>query len=173
MILPIVAYGSNILRRICDPVTHQTPALPQLTLDMWDTLRRAGGVGLAAPQLGKALRLFVINSETHDFRQAFLNPVIIDQSETMTTDTEGCLSIPGIWEDISRPESILIRYEDENFIFRENAFHGDLARMIQHEYDHINGKLMIDYLPPLRKQLLQHKLKMISTGKIRAPYPMK
>lgn len=177
MILPIVAYGAAILRTPCTPVTEETPGLQQLISDMWQTLENTGGVGLAAPQVNKPLQLFLADStqadENNGIRQVFINAYILDYSKDTCTDIEGCLSIPGIWEEVVRACSITIQYQDEHFSTHTQTFSGPIARMIQHEYDHTLGKLYPDHLPPLRRRLLQRKLLAISKGKVPAEYPMR
>jgi len=176
MILPIVAYGAPILRTPCQPVTGETPGLQKLISDMWHTLENAGGVGLAAPQVNKPLQLFLVDSTQADehnvIHQVFINAHILDYSKDTCTDTEGCLSIPGIWEEVVRACSITIQYQDEHFNTHTQTFSGPAARMIQHEYDHTLGKLYPDHLSPLRRRLLQRKLQAISKGKVPGAYPM-
>jgi len=176
MILPIVAYGAAILRTPGQPVTPAIPGLQKLLGNMWHTLENAGGVGLAAPQVGQPLQLFIVNSTAagndNGIRQAFLNTRILHYSKDTCTDTEGCLSIPGIWEEVARACSITIQYQDADFNLHTQTYHGSTARMIQHEYDHTQGKLYLDHLPPLRRRLLQSKLQAISKGKVKSGYPM-
>lgn len=171
MILPIVAYGASILRQRCEIITPTTPGIPTLIRNMWATLEHARGAGLAAPQVNSAVRLFVI--ATDDFKAVFMNPEIQFASEDILLDSEGCLSIPGIWEDVPRAATITIQYQDEHFIPHTASFSGNIARAIQHEYDHINGKLYLDYLSPLKKSLLKNKLQAITRGNVKTPYPMK
>jgi peptide deformylase len=171
MILPIIAYGAAILRQPCQEVSPAIPRINELVKNMWATLDNARGAGLAAPQVNKPYRIFIISIET--FRGTFINPGILDYSTETILDTEGCLSIPGIWEEVPRAATITLQYQDENFLPLTHTFSGNIARAIQHEYDHLNGKLYLDYLPPLRKTLLKHKLQAIAKGKTRAPYPLK
>lgn len=177
MILPIVAYGAGILRTPGRPVRPEEPGLLQLIADMWQTLDNAGGVGLAAPQVNRSLQLFVVDSanavDDGGIRQVFINARILEYSKTTCTDTEGCLSIPGIWEEVVRPERIIIAYEDENFVTHKRGFEGPTARMIQHEYDHTHGRLYLDHLKPLKRRLLQGKLQAVMKGKVKSGYPMK
>ncbi|KAA2245171.1 peptide deformylase [Chitinophaga agrisoli] len=177
MILPIVAYGAAILRTAGQPVTPEEPGLQQLIAAMWRTLDNAGGVGLAAQQVNKALQLFIVDStntvETGGIRQVFLNARILEYSAQTSTDTEGCLSIPGIWEEVPRAESITITYTDEHFTQHTRRFTGPTARMIQHEYDHTRGKLYLDHLSSLRRRLLQSKLQHIIKGRASSAYPMR
>ncbi|PZX63677.1 peptide deformylase [Hydrotalea sandarakina] len=187
MILPIVAYGNPILRKPAAPITADYPGLKELIDDMWETMYASSGVGLAGPQVNKPIRLFVIDSaqifanmEEDDERypdepgikKVFINAELIDLTGEEWVYNEGCLSIPKIREDIQRPELITLKYVDENFVPHTETFTGLTARVIQHEYDHIDGKLFIDYLKPLKKKLLQGKLNDISKGKIKVDYKM-
>lgn len=171
MILPIIAYGAAILRQRCEIITPATAGTGELIRDMWTTLERANGAGLAAPQVNRPVRLFIVS--TDDFKNVFINPEILWYSEDTTYDAEGCLSIPGIWEDVPRGAAITIQYQDEHFIKHTATFSGNIARVIQHEYDHIDGKLYLDYLSPLKKKLLKNKLRAITKGKVKTAYPMK
>ncbi|PSL49123.1 peptide deformylase [Chitinophaga niastensis] len=171
MILPIIPYGAAVLRLVCQNITPDTPGLSQLITNMWATLERAKGAGLAAPQVNRPYRLFLVTAI--DFKAVFINARILEYSEETNIDTEGCLSIPGIWEEVERSQSILLEYQDEHFVTHTCTFSGDIARAIQHEYDHTNGKLYLDYLPALRRSLLKNKLQDIAKGKIKAAYPMK
>jgi peptide deformylase len=188
MILPIVAYGAQILRKVSATIDASYPALPKLLEDMWETMYSSNGVGLAAPQINKDIRLFVIDSaqifeslEPHEIgkypdapgvKQVFINAKVVDLAGEVWSYNEGCLSIPNIREDVSRHETVTIEYQDENFNTHTKTFNGITARVILHEYDHIEGKLFIDYLKPLRKKLLQGKLNDISKGKTRIDYKM-
>ncbi|WP_126246963.1 peptide deformylase [Chitinophaga rhizosphaerae] len=188
MILPIVAYGAAVLREVCPDITPDYPNLPQLIDNMWETMYASNGVGLAAPQINKPIRLFVIDSkqiidnleedEQNDFpgdkgvKQVFINAHIVDTDGDDWAYNEGCLSIPKVREDVYRPEKVTLRYVDENFRPHEQTFHGVTARVIFHEYDHIEGKLFIDYLKPLKKRLIKSRLDDISKGKIRVDYKM-
>jgi peptide deformylase len=188
MILPIVAYGAQILRKVSASIDASYPALPKLLEDMWETMYSSNGVGLAAPQINKDIRLFVIDSaqifeslEPHEIgkypdapgvKQVFINAKIVELAGDVWSYNEGCLSIPNIREDVSRHETVRLEYQDENFITHTKTFNGITARVILHEYDHIEGKLFIDYLKPLRKKLLQGKLNDISKGKTRIDYKM-
>jgi peptide deformylase len=171
MILPIVAYGAGVLRKTGRPVAPGEPGLEKLIADMWQTLDRAGGVGLAAQQVNRPLQLFIVNGP--GVRQVFMNARVLEYSAALCSDTEGCLSIPGIWEEAERPESIILQYQDEHFVTHTQTFDGPAARMIQHEYDHTQGTLYLDHLKPLRRALLQRKLLAIARGKIDRPYPMR
>jgi len=188
MILPIVAYGSPVLRKVCDDITPDYENLGKLLDDMWETMYASNGVGLAAPQINKAIRLFVIDSkqifdnqdeedkgkypDEPGVKRVFINAHIKEFDGDDWSYNEGCLSIPKIREDIMRPEEVIIEYVDENFEPHTEKFIGITARIIQHEYDHIEGKLFIDYLKPLRKKMLQGKLNDISKGKLKLDYKM-
>lgn len=188
MILPIVAYGSPVLRKICADIHPDYPNLEKLINDMWETMYASNGVGLAAPQINKDIRLFLIDStqifdnqeedekgkypDEPGLKQVFINAHIKEFDGDDWSYNEGCLSIPKIREDVVRPEEILMEYMDENFVLHTQRFTGITARVIQHEYDHIEGKLFIDYLKPLRKKMLQGKLNDISKGKIKMDYKM-
>ncbi len=188
MILPVVAYGSPVLRKVCDEITPEYAGLDKLLADMWETLYNSSGVGLAAPQINKSVRLFLVDTVqiVEDFddedkrkypgeepiKQVFINAQMIDESGKLWPYNEGCLSIPKVREDIQRHSNIRISYLDENFVEHEREFHGITARVIQHEYDHIEGKLFIDYISPLKKRLLKKKLDDISKGKIHTDYRM-
>ncbi len=188
MILPIVAYGAPILRQVAKDITPDYPLLPKLIDDMWETMYGSNGVGLAAPQINKAIRLFVIDSaqifanqdeedkglyaDEPGVKRVFINAHIQQLDGDEWAYNEGCLSIPKIREDVNRPEEVTLEYLDENFEPHTETFVGLTARIIQHEYDHIEGKLFIDYLKPLRRRMLQGKLNDISKGKIRMDYKM-
>ena len=188
MILPVVAYGHPVLRKVCDDITPDYPALEKLLADMWETLYNSNGVGLAAPQINKPIRLFIIDTEqiVKDFededrelypneepiKQVFINARMIEETGDKWAYNEGCLSIPKVREDIQRHKLVRISYMDENFVQHEGNFHGITARVIQHEYDHIEGKLFIDYLSILKKRLIKKKLDDISNGKVKTDYRM-
>jgi peptide deformylase len=176
MIYPIVMYGDPVLRQKAKDIEPGTD-LKQLIADMVDTMHAASGIGLAAPQIGKAIRLFVVDGsgledepEMENFKKAFINPLILDEAGTPWEFEEGCLSIPNIREKISRKEKLKIRYYDEDWNVHEESYDGMKARIIQHEYDHIEGKLFVDYLTPLKKRLLKGKLADISKGKVDTEY---
>lgn len=181
MIYPIVIYGNEALRRPSEPLTPDYPELGQLIDDLFLTLAQAEGVGLAAPQIGKNIRLFVVDCtpwgdeqpECRDYRRAFINPEIYARSEQTGLFNEGCLSLPGLHEDVVRPLSIRMRYLDEEFVEHDEEFAGLRARVIQHEYDHIEGKVFTDRLSPLRRQLLKGKLLNLAKGKYRCAYKTK
>lgn len=178
MIYPIVIYGAPALRERCEEVPENFPDLKKLTEDMFATMYEAEGVGLAAPQIGKNLRLFVVDCSPwadedprlKDFRKAFVNPEIYERSEQEDLFNEGCLSLPGLHEDVSRPVAVRIRYMDENFEQHDEPFDGYAARVIQHEYDHLDGKVFTDRLTPLRRNLIRSKLLNFTKGKFRASY---
>lgn len=188
MILPIVAYGSPILRVVSKDIDKDYPGLQKLVDDMWETMYASNGVGLAAPQINRDIRLFVIdssqifaNQEEEDkgkfpdepgVKQVFINAKIKSLNGSEWVYNEGCLSIPKIREDVSRNEELTIEYFDENFEKHTNTFNGLTARIILHEYDHIEGKLFIDYLKPLKRKLMKGKLDDISKGKIKTDYKM-
>ena len=178
MVLPIVIYGDPVLRKKTEIISPEYPGLNQLVEDMFETMYAANGVGLAAPQIGKAIRLFVIDSSRMDdeepgLKQAFINAEIIEETEEEWKFEEGCLSIPGIREKIDRPEEIRIKFMDENFKKHDAVYDGIAARVIQHEYDHIEGVLFTDHLTAFKKNLLKGKLKDISKGDFESKYPYK
>ena len=181
MILPIIAFGNPILRKRSVNITSDYKDLNLLINNMWETMYAAQGVGLAAPQINKNIRLFIIdttpfledNSEMDPFKQVFINPSIISYNGDKIDFNEGCLSIPHIREDINRNSNIIIEYYDENFKFYKREFDGINSRVIQHEYDHIEGVLFIDKVSPLRKRMLKGKLKDIQLGNINVSYRMK
>ncbi|MGJ7033892.1 peptide deformylase [Niabella hirudinis] len=188
MILPIVAYGNPVLRKVAEEIDQQYPGLEALIDSMWETMYASNGVGLAAPQINKAIRLFVVDSKQiienleddekdqypgdEGITQVFINAHIKTLEGALWSYNEGCLSIPKVREDVKRNETVTITYQDENFKQHTRTFSGITARVILHEYDHIEGKLFIDYLPPLRKKLIKGKLNDISSGKIRVDYKM-
>jgi peptide deformylase len=188
MILPIVAYGTPILRTTAKEITEDYPNLDKLIADMWETLYASNGVGLAAPQVNKDIRLFLVdstqiflNQEDEDkgkypdepgLKKVFINAKIKELNGEPWNYNEGCLSIPKIREDVMRPATVTIHYMDENFESHTDTFNGLTARIIQHEYDHIEGKLFIDYLKPFKKKLLKGKLADITKGKIKVDYKM-
>ena len=188
MILPIVAYGSPILRKVCDDITPGYPGLQDLIANMWETMYNSNGVGLAAPQVNAAIRLFIMDSEQiflnqdedekgqypdePGYKGVFLNARIIDLDGKEWVYNEGCLSIPKIREDINRNEEVTLQFIDENFEPHTITFNGITARVILHEYDHIEGKLFIDHLKPLKRKLMKRKLDDISRGNIKVDYRM-
>lgn len=188
MILPIIAYGAPVLRKVANDIDKNYPNLQQFISDMWETMEASNGVGLAAPQVNRDVRVFVVDStlifenmdeseiakygDAPGIRKVFINAHIVELDGEEWVYNEGCLSIPKIREDVSRPDKVTIRYMDENFTEHTETFSGITGRVIQHEYDHIEGKLFIDYMKPLRKKMLQSKLNDITKGKIRVDYKM-
>lgn len=195
MILPVIAYGDPVLRKVGEEITKDYPGLQDIIANMFETMHNALGVGLAAPQIGKSIRLFVIetkpftereeNDEDEDefspeereqlanFRKVFINAKVIKEEGKEWVFNEGCLSIPKIREDVLRKPKIHIQYYDENFNFFDETYEGLAARVIQHEFDHIEGKLFTDKISPLRRRLLQGKLTDISKGKVKIGYKMR
>ena len=189
MILPIVAYGHSVLRKLGEDVHPDYPELQKLIEDMWETMYYSNGVGLAAPQVNRSIRLFVMDSsqifenmkedkDPEDYpdkpgiKKVFINPKIIALDGKEWCYNEGCLSIPKIREDIYRSEEVTLSYFDETFTRFEDKFTGITARVILHEYDHIQGKLFIDYIKPLKRKLMKGKLDDISKGKVKVDYRM-
>jgi peptide deformylase len=181
MIYPIVVYGSPVLRKKATPVLQDYPNLMQFVSDLFETMEKSDGIGLAAPQVGRSIRIFVMDAspladehpEFEGFRKAFINPHIIEHSDELSTYNEGCLSLPTIREELERPSSVTISYVDENFISHEEKYDGVIARIIQHEYDHLDGILLVDHLNPLKRKMLEGKLKAISKGKVEVAYKIK
>lgn len=186
MILPIVGYGSPVLRNIAKEIDFNYPDLDKLIQDMFETMKQASGLGLAAPQIDRSIRLFVIDTSSlkeedlegqgmkpETFRKVFINPEIIEESGELWSFQEGCLSLPDIHEDVSRYSIIKVRYFDEKFNEKTEVLDGIQARVFQHEFDHLQGKVFVDRLSPLRKTLLRKKLNNISSGKVITDYKMK
>lgn len=181
MILPIVAYGNGILRKKCEEIDADYPELKKLLADMYDTMHHAEGVGLAAPQIGLPIRVFVIDLDClsedepqfKGYQLTMINPEIIERSGDDVTMNEGCLSIPGINESVTRKNKIVVNYFDENFVEHEKTFEGFEARVIQHEYDHLEGHTFIDRINPIRRQMIRGKLNSIIKGKISCRYKIK
>ncbi|HEY5826207.1 MAG TPA: peptide deformylase [Cyclobacteriaceae bacterium] len=179
MVYPIVMYGDPVLRKRAQDIEKGTD-VKALVQDMFETMKAANGIGLAAPQIGKGVRLFVVDATTLDeedheqdlseFKKAFINPVVLDEDGEEWEFEEGCLSIPNIRENVSRHENVTIRYYDEEWNLKEEEYDGMKARIIQHEYDHIEGKLFIDYLSPLKKRMLKGKLTDITKGNVDTEY---
>ncbi|NJN27950.1 MAG: peptide deformylase [Cyclobacteriaceae bacterium] len=178
MIYPIVAYGNPVLKRKAEQIDRNSPEVKQLADDMFETMRHASGIGLAAPQIGKSVRIFIADAspledeEIGDWKQVFINPEIIEEFGDPWAFEEGCLSIPGIREDVMRPARLKIHYFDENWQEHTEEFDGMKARIIQHEYDHIEGILFTDHLTAFKKRLLKSKLTNISKGIVKADYRM-
>jgi peptide deformylase len=188
MILPIIAYGDPILRKVGKDLDKDYPNLKELVANMWETMYNASGVGLAAPQIGLPIRLFIVDTTAFandedlseeekkalkNFKKVFINAYIEEETGTEWAFNEGCLSIPDIREDVSRNDTITLRYFDEDFKEYKETYDGMLARVIQHEYDHIEGILFTDKLSSFKKRLLKGRLTNISKGKIKVDYRMR
>jgi peptide deformylase len=188
LILPILAYGHPVLRKVAVDITPDYPQLDKFIEDMWETMYGSKGVGLAAPQVNKNIRLFVVDTmqmfvnlgedekvdypDAPGFKGVFINAHVVEIDGEEWPYNEGCLSIPKIREDIFRQESVTLQFRDENFDSHVQTFSGLSARVILHEYDHIEGKLFIDHLPPLKRKLMKGKLNDISKGKVDVDYKM-
>ncbi len=178
MIYPIYIYGSGVLRAECSDITPDYPELDKLVEDMFETMYASNGVGLAAPQIGKDIALVVIDASpmagddpsAEGFKRVLINPEIVEESDVEVLMNEGCLSVPGIHEDIYRPEEVTVRYMDQNWQPREEHLGGWPARVVQHELDHLDGMVFTDHLSALRKTLLRNKLTAMSKGKYDASY---
>ena len=181
MTLPIYVYGSPVLRKIARPVEQNEEGLEDFIDNLWDTMYQSDGIGLASPQVGKSVRIFVIDGtpleeddpSLKDFKVTFINPEILDRQGDDKTYEEGCLSIPNIREEIVRPEKVRIRYYDEDWNQHEEEYEGIAARIIQHEYDHLQGVLFTDKVAPLKKRMLRNKLNAIAKGKFDVSYKVK
>ena len=181
MKLPIYAYGQPVLKKKAKPIDKDFPGFDTRLQNMWETMYHADGVGLAAPQIGKSIRLFLVDtvqmenekSDHKGIKQAFINAEKIEETGNEWAYEEGCLSIPDVRGDVQRPERLRLRYLDENFKEHEEVFTGLNARVIQHEYDHIEGVLFLDHLKPLKRRLVKRKLDNIKKGKVRADYAMR
>ena len=181
MILPVYIYGQPVLREVAEDITPDYPHLKELIADLYETLDHADGVGLAAPQVGLNIRVVVINldivsddiPELKGYIHTFINPHVIETNDEMEDMEEGCLSLPGIHERVRRPTKVHVRYLDENFQEHDEWKEGYVARVMQHEFDHLDGKLFIDYLSPLRRQLIRGKWNAMLKGKARSSYKMK
>ena len=188
MILPIVAYGAPVLKKEAAEISKDYPNLDQLIENMWETMYASNGVGLAAPQIGLSIRLFVVDTapfsgddeldeleaiKLKSFKKVFINPELIEEDGPIWEFNEGCLSIPDVREDVSRHDRIMIHYFDEQFEEQRLMLTGLSARVVQHEYDHIEGVLFTDHLTPLKRRLLKHRLNSISKGTIQVDYPWK
>lgn len=188
MILPIVAYGAPVLKKEAAEISEEYPNLDQLIENMWETMYASNGVGLAAPQIGLSIRLFVVDTapfsgddeldeleaiKLKSFKKVFINPELIEEDGPIWEFNEGCLSIPDVREDVSRHDRIMIHYFDEQFEEQRLMLTGLSARVVQHEYDHIEGVLFTDHLTPLKRRLLKNRLNSISKGTIQVDYPMK
>ena len=188
MILPIVAYGDPVLKKVANKIDKDYPNLSELIENMYETMYNAYGVGLAAPQIGLSIRLFLVDASPFaddeeltedereslkDFKKTFINAKILEEEGDEWVFNEGCLSIPDIREDVFRKPKLTIQYQDENFNTYTETYDGLIARVIQHEYDHIEGILFTDKLSSLKKRLIKGKLNNISQGKIKVDYRMK
>lgn len=181
MILPIYVYGQPVLREEAKDITPDYPELKELIKNMFETMDRADGVGLAAPQVGLPIRVVVINldvlsddmPEFKDFRRAYINPHILETGDNLVSMEEGCLSLPGIHESVKRPDKIHVTYLDEEMNAHDEWVEGYLARVMQHEFDHLDGMMFIDHLSGLRKQMIRGKLNNMLKGKARCSYKVK
>lgn len=180
MVLPVYVYGMSVLRKVAQEIDEDYEGLNQLIDDMFETMRHSDGVGLAAPQIGKSIRLFMVDAsrmedvedepDIQSFKKIFINPYIVDETGEKWVFSEGCLSLPNIREDVLRPSTINIEYYDENWDFHEEEYDGVKARIIQHEYDHLDGRLFVDRINPLRRKLLSPRLHAISKGNVDCDY---
>jgi len=181
MILPIYVYGNPVLRTVSTDITPEYPKFEEIMKNLWETMYSSDGVGLAAPQVGLNIRVFVIDGSPmgeddpicDGFKKAFINAKILEQSGEKWAFNEGCLSLPTIREDVLREAKIIIQYQDENFETHIEEYEGLQARIIQHEYDHLEAKLFIDHINPLRKRLLKKKLENIERGNVDVSYKIK
>lgn len=182
MILPIYTYGQPVLRKVAQDIDKDYPELKELISNMWETLANSEGIGLAAPQIGLPIRVVVIDldplkedfPEYTGFKKVYINAHIVDFDDSETeTSSEGCLSLPAIHENVKRPTRIHVTYQDENFTEHDEWVEGYLARVMQHEFDHLEGKMFIDRITPLRKQLIKSKLKALLQGRFRTGYKVK
>ena len=182
MILPIYIYGRPVLRKVAHDIAPDHPGLEGLLADMWETLAQSEGIGLAAPQIGQDIRVVVIDlrplaedyPEYKDFKGTYINAHIVETDDTKTASSEeGCLSLPAIHEKVTRPTRIRVQWVDENFTPHDEWVDGYLARCMQHEFDHLEGKMFIDRISPLRKQLIKSKLKALTQGRYRCGYKTK
>ena len=178
MVYPIIMYGDPVLRRRAKEIEPGSIDLEALVVNLYETMYAAHGIGLAAPQIGKSVRVFVVDGTTLEdeeedmtgFKKAFINPVIVEENGEKWDFEEGCLSIPNIRENVTRQEKVKIRYVDEDWNKKEEEYDGMKARIIQHEYDHLDGKMFVDYLTPLKKRMLKGKLTDISKGDVVTEY---
>ncbi|HPD96434.1 MAG: peptide deformylase [Bacteroidales bacterium] len=179
--LPVYIYGSPVLRKVAQDITPDFPNLHELIEEMYETMHQSDGIGLAAPQIGKSIRVFVVDGtplEEDDptlknFKKAFINAQIVERFDEMVIYSEGCLSIPNIHEEVERESKVRIKYVDEDFKPHEEVYEGFAARIIQHEYDHLDGILFTDRLSAIRKQLIKGKLNAISKGRFSVDYKYK
>ncbi len=181
MILPIYLYGQPVLKKVAEDITPEYPELKQLVENMFETMYNAEGIGLAAPQIGLAIRLVVIDldplsedyPEYKDFRGVYINAHIVETSEETNSAEEGCLSLPGIHEKVTRPVRIRVQYLDENFVEHDEWVEGFLARAMQHEFDHLEGKVFSDRISPLRRQMNKSRLNNLARGNVNCAYKVK
>jgi peptide deformylase len=179
MLLPVYGYGQPVLKKKAVNISSDYPGLENLIADMWETMYHAHGVGLAAPQIGLGIRLFVIDTDQMEredvagFKKVFINAQVLEETGELWSYEEGCLSIPDIRGDVDRHAVVRLRYQDEQFQWHEALFEGINARVIQHEYDHIEGILFTERLKPIRRRLIQRKLETIRQGKVSADYKIK
>lgn len=181
MILPVYVYGQPVLRKVAEDIAPDYPNLKELIQNMFETMKNADGVGLAAPQIGLPIRVVAIDldvmsdecPEYKDFRKAYINAHILERSGEEVSMEEGCLSLPGIHESVKRCNKIHVKYLDENFVEHDEIVEGYLARVMQHEFDHLDGKMFIDHLSPLRKQMIKGKLNAMLKGKAHCTYKVK
>lgn len=181
MIYPIVIYGNSVLKKVAEPIDKSYPELQTLISDMFKTLSKAEGVGLAAPQIGLSIRLFILdltpladdNPEFKNYKKVFINPVITEYSKEEKSAEEGCLSLPGLSENVRRSVSVKIRYFDENWNEKEEVFTDFPARAVQHEYDHLEGHVYTDKISLIRKQFISKKLQALTKGKVSCHYKVK
>ena len=182
MILPIYIYGQPVLRKVAEDISPDYEGLQQFITDMWDTLASSEGIGLAAPQVGRSIRLVVIDldplsedlPEYKNFRNVYINPHIVEFDDTtVDTSEEGCLSLPSIHEKVTRPTRIRVQWNDEQFQSHDEWVEGYLARVMQHEFDHLDGKVFVDRISPLRRQLIKSKLKSLTLGRYHCGYKTK
>lgn len=178
---PVTVYGDTALRKEAQNIDKSYEGLAEIISNMWETMYSSEGVGLAAPQIGKSIRIFIVDAtsgadeepELANFKKVFINPEILELSDEEWVMNEGCLSLPEIREDITRPKVVKLKYYDENFNEHTEEFKGYAGRIIQHEHDHLEGILLIDHLPPLRRRLLKGKLNNIAHGKVQPAYKIK
>jgi len=181
MIFPISVYGDPVLRKVAEPIGPDYPDLAEFLVNFWETMYFADGVGLAAPQVGRSIRIFVVDGSAgaedepslKDFKKVFINPEILEKSGEPHVFEEGCLSLPEIRENVTRPETVRIKYMDENFVEHDETYSGFVARIIQHEYDHLEGKMFVDYLSPLKRKLMKNRLLNITKGKVTPKYKIR
>jgi len=182
MVLPVYVYGMSVLRKVAAEIPEDAKDVDQLIEDMFETMHASDGVGLAAPQVGKSQRIFIVdaspmaesgkNPELDGFRKVFINPIILEEWGDPWAFEEGCLSLPNIREEVTRPSHVRIEYYDENWDLKEEVYDGIPARIIQHEYDHLDGKLFVDLINPIKRKLLTARLRSISQGRADCDYRM-